>query len=78
MSLAMDIFFRRNTSGVTRVSDTYFCMMLYEQKLQQQAGVSAGLIPSLSVDDEAIPVDNPVGAGARDPPFCSRSRSPPG
>lgn len=41
VSLAMDLFFRSDTSGVTRVSDTYVCMMpyeqKYEQKLQQQA-----------------------------------------
>lgn len=60
VSLARTFFSCRDTSGVTRVSDTYVCMMLYEQKLQKLADVSAGHVPGLSVDDEVIPVDNLV------------------
>lgn len=43
--LAVDFFSLGNTSGVMKMSDTYVCLMPYEQKLQRQADVSAGPSP---------------------------------
>lgn len=42
MLRVMDLFPRRDTRYGMRMSDTYVCLMPYEQKLQQQADVSGG------------------------------------
>ena len=65
MSLALEVFLRRNTVGrdeAARVSDTHACLTPCGHKVQQWGRCISWLpsYPVSAVHNEAIPVDNPL------------------